>query len=109
MSDTGRPSPEGRAVERTALAWNRSGLAIGAIAASTGKAGAEAGHAATGAVAAAFLGLLGVVVWVYGTYAYADHRGKRPFDRGQQRSALRLICAVSLLSAAIAFPFALLS
>lgn len=97
------------AVERTALAWNRSGLAIAAIAASIAKAGAEADHAQAGAAAAAVLLLMAGGVWAFGNLMYVDRRRKRPLDPGRQRAALRLICAVSIVSAAIAFAFALLS
>jgi uncharacterized membrane protein YidH (DUF202 family) len=97
------------AVERTALAWNRSGLAIAAIAGSIAKAGAEAGHARLAGMAAAVLLVAAAVVWAFGNFAYADRRRKGPLDRDLQRAALRLIWGVSLLSAAIAFPFALLT
>lgn len=108
MEGAERPQ-RGLAAERTALAWNRSGLAVATIAGVIAKAGAEARQTALGLVAAGVLLALALGVWAIGGVAYSDGRRKRPLDPADQRAALRFICAVSVLSATIAFVIALMT
>jgi uncharacterized membrane protein YidH (DUF202 family) len=104
-----RDARKGLAVERTALAWNRSGLAVVAIGAVLARAAAEAGHAVAGVICAAVLALAGGGVWAFGVFAYSNRRRGQSLDASRQRTALRLISAVTVLCAALAFVLALLT
>jgi Domain of unknown function (DUF202) len=95
------PAPAGTAVERTALAWARSGLATVAIAGSLLKAGLAAGHPALAITAAIALLALGAVVWTVGGRGYARRIGLSD-DPQARRRVLLLASGASVLSAAIA-------
>ncbi|MBA2428375.1 MAG: DUF202 domain-containing protein [Thermoleophilaceae bacterium] len=66
--------PEGRALERTALAWNRSALSLAATGGLVTKAGADQGSLTSGLVGGGVLLFLAVAVWIYGRAAYRDRR-----------------------------------
>jgi len=102
------PEP-GLALERTSLAWGRSALSVAAIAGSIVKSALQTGRTAVGLVAGGVLLGLAFGVWAYGVRRYANRRADDPAQRGAQRLALRLICAVSLVSAILAFAMVVLS
>ena len=64
----------GRALERTALAWNRSALSLAATGGLVTKAGADQGSLTSGLVGGGVLLFLAVAVWIYGRAAYRDRR-----------------------------------
>jgi len=95
------PAPAGTAVERTALAWARSGLATVAIAGSLLKAGLEAGHPVLAVGAAVVLIAVGAAVTSAGRRGYV-RRLDRPSAPRARRRVLLLASGASVLSAAIA-------
>jgi uncharacterized membrane protein YidH (DUF202 family) len=96
-----RSDAPGLPEERTALAWHRSALAVATIGAFLVKAAAETDETVLVVVSAVVLGGLALVVWAFGSRAYAERR-TATWDLARQRRALRLMTGVVLISAALA-------
>lgn len=67
----------GRAAERTALAWNRSALAMAATGGLLAKAGADGSSLLTGLAGGGSLVALAGLTWIYGRLAYRKPPGER--------------------------------
>ena len=93
----------GRALERTALAWNRSALALAATGGLIGKAGADEGSLAAGLAAAGALIGLAVVGGLYGLVAYRRARagGDPPLSPWLANAALATISASAGVAALV--------
>jgi len=93
----------GRAAERTALAWNRSALAVGTTGGLLVKAGAEEGSLLTGLLAGATLLALALAVWLYGRGAYrrADSGRAGLFAPSVAHAGLTAISVATGLLAAV--------
>lgn len=98
----------GLAGERTALAWTRSAFAIVAVAASVGKAGEQTGQVVLAGVAAATLLALAALVWSAGHREHARRAGDESAASLARRHRLLLLPTASVISAVLAFVFALL-
>lgn len=95
----------GLAAERTSLAWTRSALAVGAIAAAVAKAGEQAGELELTVVAVAVLTTLAVLVWLTGSRVDARRAGGAP----PERRTMMLLPAATTISAAAAIAIAVLT
>lgn len=93
----------GLPIERTALAWTRSALALAVIAAVVVRVGAQGGHTAVALAAGGVLLAMALAVWALGSRAYADRRDGVPLTCERQRRLLGLITAATGASAVVAF------
>lgn len=91
----------GRAAERTALAWNRSALALAATGGLLVKAGADGGTLLSGLAGGGSLVLAAALAWVYGLLAFRrpDPDRSGPFAPSLAYAGLS---AVSVAAGAIA-------
>lgn len=91
----------GRALERTALAWQRSALSIAATGAFLAKAAADGGSLATGLAGAGVMVALAVAVWLLGGVAYgrSPERGTGAFPARKANAGLT---AISLVAGVVA-------
>ena len=99
-------APWGTAVERTLLAWDRSALAIVAIAASLLKAGLAADQPALGVGAALILLALAGAVWSVGRRT--GREGHAVLASGR-RTRMVLLSGAAVFSGAVAFVTAVLT
>jgi uncharacterized membrane protein YidH (DUF202 family) len=91
------------AEQRTALAWNRSSLAILATAVALGRAGVVGGERWLGFAAAGVLVALAAVVWRAGELELFRRLHENPANRHGSRDRLLLLPAAAVISAAVAF------
>ena len=103
------PPPPGLPIERTALAWVRSAVAVAAVGALMARDGAQAGHAAVALAAGAVLGALALTVRIAGRRSYAGRRDGTPPSDAEQRRALALIAGASVVSGVVALAVVLTS
>jgi uncharacterized membrane protein YidH (DUF202 family) len=95
--------------ERTALAWNRSALALATIGAVIVRIGAQANHTAAALAGGAVLAAVAIVVWMFGRRVFAGRASGKPPSYAEQRRGLLLITAASIVAAAFAAGFAMWS
>jgi uncharacterized membrane protein YidH (DUF202 family) len=108
-SDENNRVGRGMPVERTALAWNRSALAVAAIGAVVVRIGAQSDHTAAALAAGAVLAAVAAGVWMLGQRLFAGRRaGARP-SYAEQRRGLLIVTAASVASAALAVVFVIWS
>lgn len=113
MTPESRPSPRepiapprvvgnpGDARERTALAWTRSALNIGASGTLIARAGFTAHLNALGIVCALATAAMAYLIWRHGRMIYGEHGRARRFPH-HQPGALSLLTGGTLLTAVVA-------
>lgn len=100
----------GRAVERTALAWTRSALALAAIGAIALTIGAERAPHALGYVVGAVVELVAAVVWAHGRLTHGARRRAVATRRGAAGARpLALLAAAAALTATAAIALAVVA
>jgi uncharacterized membrane protein YidH (DUF202 family) len=95
--------------ERTALAWNRSAIALAAIGAVIVRIGAQGDHTAAALAGGTVLAAVAIAVWIFGRRVFAGRRAGDPPSYAEQRQGLLLITAASIAAAGLAVGFVIWS
>jgi uncharacterized membrane protein YidH (DUF202 family) len=107
MSRTDAADDPAFAVERTTLAWTRSGLALAAIGALIVRAAAQSHLPVLGYPVGSALVLGAVLLWAYGSHPYRTREALRRGDTLPGPGAIRAIAAVTFAVAAFSLVFTL--